>query len=78
MKRNDLIELLKTLPEDAEIVITEGDDTLGDYSFNTHLTLSETEGYQSTTRKGTPGAIYTSYSNYADFSNPIVKVWTLN
>jgi hypothetical protein len=73
MKRNELIELLKTLPEDAEICSTVGDDILGDYSFNTDLSLYENDGYLD--NKGT---IWTGYSNYRRFGDKEVKVWVIS
>lgn len=72
MKRNDLIELLKTLPEDAEIVTVSGDDILGDYSFNTELSINESYG-----KKDKRGVIWCEYSNYAASEDEQITVWEI-
>lgn len=72
MKRNDLIELLKTIPEDAEIVSVSGDDILGDYSFNTELFIIPT-----TALKSKKGTIWTKYSNYGRVDDEQITVWEI-
>lgn len=73
MKRNDLIKLLKTLPIDAEIVVTIGDDILGDYSYNDIIMIDEQVGL-----KDKKGTIWTTYSNYARTTDKKTKVWVIS
>lgn len=72
MKKEELIKLLQELPDGAEVVIVRGDDILGDYSFDTDLSLVEATGY-----KSDKGSIWTRYSNYKAPEDKPVKVWEI-
>lgn len=72
VKRDELISLLQSLPEDAEIVTVSGDGILGDYYYSTLLSVDESEGLEDGR-----GTIWTKYSNYAGFGKKKVKVWEI-
>ena len=74
MKKSELIKLIQTLPDDAEIVVNGyADDILGDYQYNDLITVNEETAHKSD--KG--GTLYNLISNYAYVPHEKVKVWVL-
>ena len=74
VKKGDLINLLKDIPDDAEIVVNGNScEILGDYSYENNFTIEET-----TAHKLDRGEDYqATFSNYANFPHTKVKVWLL-
>ena len=73
MKKADLIKLLETVPDDAEIVIADdGDDILGDYGFYEIFVINEVNAY-----KSSKGALIATHSNYVQKTDELVKVWVI-
>ena len=72
MKRDDLIELLKTLPENVEIYKLSGDECLGDYSYTEFIDIMPHNGF-----KDKKGNIWTSYSNYMRTDDKPITVWVI-
>ena len=70
MKRDELIQLLRTIPEDAEIVVgPNGDDICGDYRYCADIQITENEAFGE--------GLETSYSNYRRKNDLSKKVWVL-
>lgn len=71
MKKHELINLIKELPDDAEIVVNGyQDDILGDYQYEDCPVFAEDYAYLSEN-----GAYHSTVSNYK--SGNKVKVWIL-
>lgn len=72
MKRNQFIEMLLTLPEDAEIVVQSGDDILNDYTYQDPF-LEERIGY-----KDQKGSMWTEHSSYRAWGTTVsTKVYVI-
>ena len=73
MTKAELIKLLDTLPDDAVICTgPEGDDIMGEYSYNSHILVHEAMALKSEN-----GVYWTTYSNYAPDKSKQVYVWVL-
>lgn len=69
MKKSELLKLLETVPDDAEIVVNGNNcDILGDYSYSDTFTIEKQTAY---------GKRLDQYiSNYANLDEP-VEVWVI-
>jgi hypothetical protein len=74
MKKSDLIKLIESLPDDAEITILDQDDGLGYYSYNPQFNIVETDAL-----KDSYGTTWATYSNYTGGvkGSEKVTVWTI-
>lgn len=73
MKKVELIKLLESVPEDAEIVVQGYQcDMLGDYQYEPVIRLHEHEAMKSPN-----GSIDQTISNYVTNKHEKIKVWVL-
>lgn len=73
MKKAELLELLKDIPEDAEIVVAGYYcDIMGEYTFSDAFTFMKTKAYKSKL-----GGLKMTISNYVQEEDALVDVWEL-
>ena len=71
MKKGELIKLLESVPDDAEIVVHGYYcEIMGEYAYNENMSINE-----STACLGKRGDYQATYSNYADGNE--VPVWVI-
>lgn len=73
MKKAELLKLLEEISNEAEIVVAGySDEIMGEYTFNSNLTISKTEAYVSK-----KGSIQMTISNYVREEDKLIEVWEL-
>jgi hypothetical protein len=75
MTKKELLLLLESVPDDAEIV-THGyqDDILGEYQYNDDMSVHEEVAH----KLDRGGALHMSICNYGYLPHTKVKVWVLS
>jgi len=74
MKKKDLIRMLESLPEDAELVVTGYcEEILGEYNYNPDLSLHRVTAY-----KSKHGNLSMSISNYRSEEDKAIEVWEIH